>query len=301
MNLIKPEYLKHGDTVAIIAPAGIVSREKIMTATKYFESKDLKVIHGKHLFNEKRYFAGTDEERLEDLHEAFLNPEVNAIVCARGGYGTIRLIDKIDFNIIKNNPKIFCGYSDITALSLMFLKEAGLITYSAPMAQSDFSNTNPDKFTENSFFNVLTGGTEIYKSTRTLSPGCAEGIIWGGNLSTIVSLCGINCCKKNSDTYSFLPDEKFIFFVEDVSEPVYKIDKMFHQLLNIEQFRKNIAGIAFGEFINTDNEDWLKEIEEEISTELCIPAYSGFKFTHAKEKQTVPIGIKGKLDGDLTF
>ena len=301
MNLIKPKNLKSGDTIAIIAPSGNVDPEKIMTAKKYFKSKELNVLIGKNLFNKNKYLSGSDAERLEDLHNAFLNPDVDAIICARGGYGAIRLVDKIDFELIRNNPKIFCGYSDITALSLLFLKEAGLITYSAPMAQSDFSDLAPNKFTETSFFNVLSGGKEVYNADKIIIPGCAEGIIWGGNLSTIVSLCGIDCHKNNSDNYSFIPDEKFIFIVEDVSEPVYKIDKMLRQLLNIKQFRKNIAGIAFGEFLNTDNIIWLNDLKEEIANELQIPVSDGFKFTHGKEKQTIPIGIRGKLDRNLTF
>lgn len=193
MNLIKPKYLECGDTIAIIAPAGSVDPKKIQTAVKYFESKGYKVDIGKNIFNQNRYFAGTDDERLADLHNAFLTPEIKAIICARGGYGSIRLLDKIDYSIIKNNPKIFCGYSDITALSLMFLKKASLITYSGAMAQGDFGTKNRNMLTENSFWNVLSGNKETYKSTKKLLKGEASGITWGGNLSTIVSLCGINC------------------------------------------------------------------------------------------------------------
>ena len=124
MNLIKPPYLNEGDTVAIIAPAGVVEYDEIIKAQAYLERRNLRVNLGKNIFKSYRYMAGTDEERVDDLHEAFLNPDIKAIVCARGGYGAIRLLKLIDFDIIRRNPKIFCGYSDITALSLMFAKHS---------------------------------------------------------------------------------------------------------------------------------------------------------------------------------
>lgn len=290
MNLIKPENLKNGDTIAIIAPAGGVEYEEIMKAKDYFENLGYKIILGAYLFETDRYLAGNDQKRAEDLHNAFLNKEVNAILCARGGYGCLRLLKYIDFDIIKNNPKIFCGYSDITVLSLMFLKHAGLISYSAPMAQSDFNTACHDILTEKSFFNVLRGNYEEYKSTEVIKFGKAEGIIWGGNLSSIVSLCGID----------FLPNDDFIFFMEDINEPAYKIDKMLTQLCNIKQFREHVKGVAFGEFSGCDNEVWLREIFKETAELLGVPSYSGFKFSHNTEKQTVPIGIKGLLDGNLS-
>lgn len=290
MNLIKPPFLKEGDTVAIIAPAGEVIFDEIIKAKAYLESQNLRVVLGKNLFKSCRYMSGTDEERAEDLHAAFLDSSVNAILCARGGYGSIRLIKHIDFDILKNNPKIFCGYSDITALSLIFAKYADLITFSGPMAQSDFNDVTD--FTAKSFFNVLSGGQEEYLSSKTYKFGCAEGIIWGGNLSTIVSLCGID----------FIPDEDFIFIAEDLNEPVYKIDKMLNQLINIKEFRKHCKGVAFGEFIDCGNEERLDEVFNEIAETLDIPAYSGFKFTHAADKQTFPIGIQGCLqDGILSY
>lgn len=290
MNLIKPPYLNEGDTVAIIAPAGVVEYDEIIKAQAYLERRNLRVILGKNIFKSYRYMAGTDEERVDDLHEAFLNPDIKAIVCARGGYGAIRLLKLIDFDIIRRNPKIFCGYSDITALSLMFAKHSDLITFSGPMAQSDFNDIT--EFTANSFFNVLSGGFEEYMSTETYRSGNTEGIIWGGNLSTIVSLCGID----------FIPEEDFIFFTEDLNEAPYRIDKMLTQLVNIKEFRKHCKGIVFGEFLDCGDENWVTDILLETANILEVPAYGGFKFTHAADKQTVPIGAYGILqDGILSY
>ena len=290
MNLIKPPYLNDGDTVAIIAPAGAVEYDEIIKAQAYLERRNLRVTLGRNIFKSCRYMAGTDEERVSDLHEAFENPEVNAIICARGGYGSIRLIKMIDFDLIRRNPKIFCGYSDITALSLMFAKHSDLITFSGPMAQSDFNDVT--EFTANSFFNVLSGGFEEYMSTETYRSGNTEGIIWGGNLSTIVSLCGID----------FIPEEDFIFFTEDLNEAPYRIDKMLTQLVNIKEFRKHCKGIVFGEFLDCGDENWISEILTETAAILDVPAYGGFKFTHAADKQTVPVGAYGILqDGILSY
>lgn len=292
MNLIKPNKLKEGDTIAIIAPAGEVDDERINFSEKYFKSKGYNVKFGAHLNKKRRYLAGDDNERIEDIHSAFEDSTVDAIICARGGYGAIRLINNIDYNIIRNNPKIFCGYSDITALSAMILKKAGLITFSGPMAQSDFGEENINKFTESQFWNTLTNkgslmiqniNGKIYRS------GQAKGITFGGNLSTIASLCGID----------FLPDEKFIFFAEDINEDVYKIDRYFRQLLNISKFKNNISGILLGEFINNRNSTWLDELFTELSTDLNIPVYSGYQISHDKNKFTIPIGAEAELNNGL--
>lgn len=292
MNLIKPNKLKEGDTIAIIAPAGEVDEERINFSEKYFKSKGYNVKFGAHLNKKRRYLAGDDNERIEDIHSAFEDSTVHAIICARGGYGAIRLINNIDYNIIRNNPKIFCGYSDITALSAMILKKAGLITFSGPMAQSDFGEENINKFTESQFWNTLTNkgslmiqniNGKIYRS------GQAKGITFGGNLSTIASLCGID----------FLPDEKFIFFAEDINEDVYKIDRYFRQLLNISKFKNNISGILLGEFINNGNSTWLDELFTELSTDLNIPVYSGYQISHDKNKFTIPIGAEAELNNGL--
>ena len=293
MNLIKPKKLQQGDTIAIIAPGGAVDMEKVHSAKKYFEEKGFNVKLGKNIDKSCRYLAGCDGERLEDLHWAFLDNEVDAIVCARGGYGAIRLIGKIDYELIRSNPKIFCGYSDITALSAMFLKRAGLITFSAPMAQSDFS-CDIDRFTQDYFFKVLSGQETVIEPfcNNQYFPGNAQGLLFGGNLSTLASLCGVD----------FVPDEKFIFFAEDLNEPVYKIDRYFTQLLNIPQFKNNLAAILFGDFLDVDDEKQLGLYFIELAQRLKVPVIGTYPFTHARAKATVPIGASAELhNGRLTI
>lgn len=293
MNLIKPEKLKSGDTIEIIAPSGEVDRNKIETAKNYFENKGFNVKLSRNLFKCKNYLAGDDDARLNDLHNAFLDTDVNAIICARGGYGAIRLINKIDYNIIKNNPKIFCGYSDITALSVMILKKSGLITFSGPMAQSTFGNININPHTEKTFWNTL-DNVEIKifpKKLKTYKSGTCKGLLFGGNLSTLTSLCGVD----------FIPDKKFIFFCEDLNEPVYKIDRYLTQLLNIPEFGQNLSGIILGDFLGVDNKKWLDDLFIEIAENTNVPVLGGYPISHDLINSTIPCGGAAELLEDGTI
>jgi len=310
MNLIKPKKLNKGDTIGIIALSGAIeSEENIIRAKKYFENKGYKVVLSDNIFDKNRYLAGSDEKKVEELHKFFKNPEIKMILCARGGYGSIRLLDKIDWDLIKNNPKMFAGYSDVSAIESMILTKTGLITFYAPMAQSDFGITNTEindlrekgkgkrkeklsvsKFVEKSFFNTLINTKELEispdkKKSKVYYQGEAKGILWGGNLTTIASMCGLD----------FIPDEKFIFFAEDLDEDTYKIDKMFTQLLNIEKFRKNLQGIILGDFLDVKNKKLFGELFFEIGEKHKVPILSGFKITHAKEKITLPYGAKAEF------
>lgn len=286
MNIIEHKKLQPGNTIAIIAPCGNVDIKKIQQAKKYFKNKGYKIKLGKNIEKCDRYLAGSDTERLEDLENAFLDSDVNAIICARGGYGAIRLVNKINYDIIKQNPKIFCGYSDITALSIMFLKNAGLISYSGPMAQPDFSAC-VDEFTEKAFWETLTTNQiEIIPEYKYIyNTGDTEGILFGGNLSTVVSLCGLD----------FIPNEKFLFFTEDLNEPAYKIDRYFTQLLNIPKFKQNLGAILLGEFLEVDEPEYLEEFFNQLAKTLDVPIITGYPFTHDESKTTVPIGAYAKL------
>lgn len=287
---IKPSLLKKGDTIEIIAPAGVISdKTPIFRGKEYLENQGYKVILSEHLFNSHKYLSDTDENRLDDLHSAFEDKNVDGIICARGGYGSLRLINKIDYSLIKNNPKLFCGYSDITVLSLMFLKKSNLITYSSPMIKGDFGSEDRSEFTMNNFFDTVTKQeNQIIKSTNLYKTGNTKGILWGGNLSSVISLCGTD----------FIPDEDFIFFSEDINEPAYKIDKMFTQLLNIPKFKKHLKGIILGDFIGNGYPEQLDELFTDISEELSIPILGGFKITHDKNKLTLPVGTTATIKED---
>lgn len=294
MNLIKPERLKVGDTIGVLATSGAYTgnKDSILQAVNYFEKRGYNIVLSENIFCKDRYLAGNDEKRVEELHKFFTNDHIKAIICLRGGYGAIRLINKIDYTIIRNNPKIFCGYSDVTALNAMFLKRAGLITFSGPMILSDFAKETCNVYTSQEFFNALTNDSLSYRIDKIYRKGDAKGIFWGGNLSTLVSLCG----------QDFIPDEKFIFFTEDLNEPVYKIDKMFQQLINIEKFSENIQALVLGDFIGLDNDNWFEDLIDEIGDKLKIPVVKKNGITHLSRKITIPYGAETILENEkLTF
>ena len=264
MKIIKPALLKDGDTIGILATSGAMEDDtNLKRAVTFFENKGYKVKLSDNVYSKNRYLAGSDSERLDALHKMFSDKSVNAIICLRGGYGAIRLINKIDYDLIRQNPKIFCGYSDITALNAMFLKYAGLATFSGPMILSDFGEENLCGYTINKFFEAVTTGKFDY-----------EGTFWGGNLSTLVSLCG----------QDFIPDFEFTLFLEDLNEPPYKIDKMVTQLFNIEKIRKHTKAIATGDFLGVDDIDYIFE-------DLGLPLIKNFPASHSAKKATIPYGF----------
>ena len=277
--------LNYGDTIGIIALSGNCDKEKIENAKTNFEDLGYKVKLSQNIYEKNRYLAGSDEDKISELHSFFKDDEVKLILCARGGYGAIRLINKIDYGIIKSNPKPFCGFSDVTALLLMIYRKAGIITYHGPMACSDFGVKDND-FTQKAFFDAINDKKLIFNGESAYNNGSAKGILWGGNLATVVSLCG----------QDFIPYRDFIFFAEDLNEPVYEIDRMFQQLINIKQFHKYCKGIVIGDFLDVDNLKWLEEYFIELANKLKIPIVEGFKITHSQEKITLPIGKVAKLD-----
>lgn len=272
--------LNKNDTIGILALGGYCDRALVEKGVYNIEQLGYKVKLSKNIFDKNKYLAGYDDEKLEELHAFFKDPDVKLILNARGGYGSIRLINKINYEIIKSNPKPFCGFSDITALLLMFYKKCNLITYHSPMLCSDFIEIN--SFTQKNFFEAINNESLVFDGTKVYKEGSAEGVLWGGNLSTVVSLCG----------QDFIPDEDFIFFTEDLNEPVYKLDKMFTQLFNIEKFKRNCKGIVLGDFLNNDNKKWL----EDLFYSFTPPTVGGFKITHADEKITLPVGKSVKLE-----
>ena len=291
MNLIKPKKLQKGDKVGLLSVSGkIEDLERLERAKLFFENEGYEIVLSDTCFKSYRYMSGEDSERANALNAMFIDDSIKAIISARGGYGSIRILDKIDYDTIKKNPKIFVGYSDISALLLMIYKKTGLITFHGAMGVSDFGKQEVSDFTKQSFFNMLSDDflDEDFKALpeyKIYKSGVCDGILWGGNLATVNSLLG----------QDFIPDEKFIFFIEDLNEPVYKIDKMITQLLNLSDFRKKVSGIAFGEFIDVDNKDYLNELFQEIANELDVPACGGFKISHSKDKITFPIGAKTML------
>lgn len=288
INLIFSMELKDIKKIGIIALAGDCDSDKILKSKEYFNSASVDVVLSENIFDKNRYLAGRDEDKIRNLHKFFEDDSIKLILNARGGFGSLRLINKIDYDLIKKHPKPFCGYSDITVLLLMIYKKTGMVVYHSPMASSDFADEIND-YTLTNFLKVLGGETLEIKGTNVYQAGIAKGILWGGNLSSVVSLCGMD----------FIPDEEFIFFTEDLNEPAYKIEKMFTQLFNIDKFKQNCRGIVLGEFLNIDNKNWFEEFIQELANKINIPISGGFKITHGNEKVTIPIGRNALMKNEV--
>lgn len=285
MNLIKPKKLQKGDTIGLISISGDRENpENLERAKNYLQNKGYNIVVSESSYKQFRYHAGTDEERANTFNEFVQNKDIDAILCTRGGYGVLRIIDKIDFKAASKNPKIICGYSDITILLLLLLKKSNLMTFHGPMADGDFGKDNVSPITENSFFETLSGKTPLTFKTENepLFEGEAKGFLWGGNLVTIASMAGLD----------FIPNRKFVFFTEDVSEPDYKIDRALTQLFNITKFRNNICGMVIGEFTDSDRQKYTREVIKEFAQKYKLPCSDGFYISHGYNKYTLPMGAK---------
>ncbi len=280
--------LNFGDKIGIIAPSGVISdKEMFFSQVEILKEKGFKVKVFDNVLGENRHLSNTDEKRLEDLHNAFLDDSIKAIICARGGFGALRLVDKIDYSIIKENKKIFIGSSDITILLAQFYLKAGLIGHFSPMISQGFAKN------VETYLDLINHQKEILpqKNHKVFVEGSAQGTLFGGNLATLVSLFGYKDFKLNED---------IILFLEDINEPLYKIDKMLTQIYLNEEFRQNIKGIVFGEFtqLNKNDEKNLEGLLKEFALKFNVPASFGYDITHAKNATIVPYGQKANLLGD---
>lgn len=279
-----PESLKQGDTIGIIAPASPVTPDEIRPAIDIIRQEGYRILEGIHLYDKKSYLAGKDEDRVSDLHEMFRNREVRAVLCARGGYGTPRLLDMIDYEIIRENPKIFTGYSDITALLLAIHFRTGLTVWHGPMLKGiEGRENNLIKLLKH-----LSSGDNINYSLdgkAVLKKGKSRGVVIGGNLSLISSMIGT----------SFLPSLKgAILFLEDRGEPLYKVDRMLTHLKLTGAF-DNISGLIAGEFQDCGD---MEEIRQLLLKNFSgnYPVYTGFPAGHGKENYPIPFGLNAELD-----
>lgn len=293
MKTIFPDNLKKGDTIGFVTPAGPIKNHiALENAVKFFEKNGYNVELATHLKDSNGYLSSTDDFRADDLNKFFLDKEIKAIICVRGGYGCVRILDKINYDAIKNNPKIFVGCSDITALLSNINKETGLVTFHGPMTDGDWGAEEIDSFTFDNFFNFIEGDfSKIYEFKNNLKYKCiktgiTEGKLIGGNLCVLCSLFGT---KFQSD----FKDK--ILFIEDVNEPMYKIDRMLQQLKYAGIFGQ-IKGLLAAEFTGIEDTNGLEELISEITGEYNIPVGYGFSASHSRSKTTLPIGAKVEFD-----
>ena len=308
--LLRPPRLEPGDTIGLIAPAGPVrSRDAVQRAIRRLEQLGFRVLTARHLFQSRGYLAGSDGQRLADLHHFFRHPRLKAILCARGGYGSARLIPHLDFDLVRAHPKIFVGYSDLTALHAALHTRTGLVTFHGPMAGPDLGQPDLPEFTLQSLLRILTqprAPGSILEPTqrselRTLRKGRACGPLLPANLTLLVSTLGT----------PYRPDFRGrILCLEEVGEPPYRIDRMLTQLLHAGLLDQ-VAGIAIGhcERCSADPSRKTKPVDahlEETWAEclrpLRKPVLLGLPFGHTRFNATLPWGVRAELDasgGDL--
>ncbi|MEA3444009.1 MAG: LD-carboxypeptidase [Bacteroidota bacterium] len=286
-----PPYLKPGDTIGIVAPAGKISKEQMQASFSIIENWGYKIELGKHLFSSDNQFAGTDKERASDLQYMLDSKHIKAILCARGGYGTIRLLPYLDFSNFKKNPCWIIGYSDITVLHSYLLKVLNICSLHATMP-INFSYEKESSKSLNLLNAALQGQiSEIAFQSNVLNrTGIAEGIITGGNLSMLYSMRGIDI---DIDT-----DGK-ILFIEDLNEYLYHIDRM---MMNIKLGGKlsGLKGLLIGG-ISDMNDNTVpfgktaREIIAESVSDYNFPVAFDFPAGHQKSNLPIILGRKVKL------
>lgn len=293
--MIKPKRLQKGDTVGIIAPASPTNLADLQRALPFIAALGLNVTFGRHIDREYGYLAGSDIERLADLHDMFLDQDVKAIFCARGGYGTARIASQINYDIIKNNPKIFWGYSDITFLHNAIQKQTGLVTFHGPMVASDIGSVDHVDEVTSSFFQQLfepkiISYTEQYSPLEVMVEGKVSGEMVGGNLSLIVSSLGT---PFEMDTRGKL------LLIEDINEEPRSIDRMLNQLYMAGKLQE-AAGILLGDFNNcVPNRKQSLTLEEVLEHYVLLanrPTLSGFKIGHCTPHIAIPLGVTATMN-----
>ena len=302
--MIYPKKLNRGDTVGIICPSSPITEERKAQCVSALESLGYKVKAADNLtHNHGGYMAGSGRERGMWINRMFADPEVNAIFCVRGGDGGSRCMEYIDLDVVRNNPKIFVGYSDITSMHMYFNQKAGLVTFHGPMVSSNIV----DKFDEETsaaFFSALCG-EDHYDfvnpagiPVKVMKEGKAAGPVIGGNLSLISAAMG---------TPYEMDSKGKIVFIEEVSESITKIEKWMYHLKNAGKF-KDCAGILLGQFTDITNSDMPEytviDCISEILADVSVPVMYNLQSGHGEKIITVPFGTNCSMDtesGTLRF
>lgn len=295
--MIKPAPLKKGDKVAFIGTSSPAEEYKIKSSMEFFRSLGLEVILGNSCNRKYGYLSGIDEIRADDLNSMFNDNGIRGIFAIRGGYGASRLLDMIDYNVVRNNPKVFVGYSDVTILHLALNQKCNLITYHGPMPTTEFYK-DIDSFTKGSLVNSIFLNEPLCEiknpdtiKIETLYGGTSKGIITGGNLSLICSSLGT---KYEIDTRGK------ILFLEEVGEEPYRIDRMFLQLKQSGKL-SDASGIVLGSFTDCeakypDKSLTLKEVIKELILPMKKPSILNLSFGHCDQTLTIPMGSMAELN-----
>ncbi|OEY73540.1 S66 peptidase family protein [Salegentibacter salarius] len=303
-SVIIPQGLKEGDTVGVVSPSSaIFETEPYEIAKENLEAMGLKVKFGDFVKGRYGHLAGTDEERAGELNEMFRDENIQAVMALRGGSGAARILDKLDYETIKNNPKIFIGYSDITALHLAIYEKTGLVSFHGPLAVSTWNSFSFDYFKrllfdkeKITFTNPTDKGdnlVQIENRIRTIREGEASGRLIGGNLSVLTGIMG--------SEYFPTDWEGNILYLEDVGEQIYAVDRMMSQL-QLGGVLDKISGFVFGKCTSCNpggsgyGSLTMEEVIDHYIKPLNIPAFSGAMIGHIDDNVTIPNGLKAKIN-----
>jgi len=283
---VRPPRLKPGDTIGIVAPAGPFDPEKFIKGKSVLESMGFQTFFDDDIFQKHGFLAGTDIHRADQVNRLFAEPTVQAIFCARGGYGSMRILSLLDFETIQTHPKIFLGFSDISALLSVLYDRCGLVTFHGPVV------TTLAKASEKTIMamkTVLTSDVSlelIPENGKVIKSGVCSGVLIGGNLTTLCHLVGT----------SFVPNFKGkILLIEDVGEMPYRIDRMLTQMKLAGCFNE-IVGLILGGFNECGYLNEVVEIFSNIFEDADIPILTGFEVGHGEHNLTIPMGLGATLD-----
>jgi muramoyltetrapeptide carboxypeptidase len=285
---IRPPRLKRGDTIGIVAPASPFDPEVFFQGLRILESMGFQTRVPEEIYEKDGYLAGSDEHRAGLVMRLFEDQGVNALVCAKGGFGSLRILPLLDFDIIRQNPKVFLGHSDITALLAAVTARSGLVTFHGPLLTT---LARAPETTCRSLLTAVSSGAVIeLKPTRgvVLKAGRASGRMIGGNLTTLCHMLAT----------PFEPRfESCILLLEDRGEALYRIDRMLSQMVLAGCF-KRLAGLVLGSFEGCGSLDGVFKIFAEHFKDIAVPILGGFDLGHGQQNLTIPFGLKATLDAD---
>jgi muramoyltetrapeptide carboxypeptidase len=292
---IKPPALMPGDTVGIVAPASPIQRNLLDAGCLALFRMGYKPFFLDSIFEQDLYFAGTVKRRARELEEMFRRPEVKGIICARGGYGCNYLLEEFDLNVVRENPKVFVGYSDVTTLLTWFTDVAKVVTFHGPMITRDFDDA-ADLLHVPSWKSALEGKSQWEiaavpgSGIEPIIAGSAEGTLYGGCLSMLAASVGTPYAVRTDDT---------ILFIEDIGAKPFQVDRMLMQMKLAGKFT-GVRGIVFGEMLNCvqqhDQGYKLQEVVKRVVGDLGIPVAYGLRSGHvSKQNITLPFGVRAKL------
>ena len=287
-KIIKPARLLPGDIIGVAAPAGPFETGDFEQGVAVLKEMGFEVRVPDNLQQPQKYLAGSDAMRASVLKDLFEDPEVKGIICARGGYGSMRILDLVDYDLIRHHPRIFLGFSDISALISSITTQSGLVTFHGPNIIS-LGKATPQ--TKVSFFRAVTSNQPLDirpQNTSVITPGSGTGIVAGGNLATLSHLLG----TPYSPAY-----RGCLFVMEDILEAPYKIDRMLFQMRMAGCFQ-GMSGVVLGTFQDCGNYDAICEIAANLFEDMQIPVLGGFDIGHGHENMTIPMGIQATLDTD---